>query len=119
MRPGSADFIHTVVECAKLAYADREAWYGDPGFAADVTADLLDPAYNDRRRRLAGPTASLELRPGSPGRRHPHVPKAGRAPDQDAASGLGDPTLGDPALRARLPGDTCHVDAADRCGNPA
>src|SRR4051795_13014413 len=30
--PTSAEFIHTVVECAKLAYADRETFYGDPDF---------------------------------------------------------------------------------------
>ncbi len=110
MGTGSADFIHTVVECAKLAYADREAWYGDPDFAVDLTALLLDPAYNDRRRRLVSETASLELRPGSPGGRHPHVPRPGEAPSQDLASGLGDPT-------AALPGDTCHVDVVDHWGN--
>ena len=32
MDPFGADFIHTVVECAKLAFADREAYYGDPNF---------------------------------------------------------------------------------------
>ena len=32
MDPFGADFVHTVVECAKLAYADREAYYGDPEF---------------------------------------------------------------------------------------
>jgi gamma-glutamyltranspeptidase/glutathione hydrolase len=45
------------------------------------------------------------------------VARPGPAPSQDAAGGLGDPTLGDPSLRARLPGDTCHVDVADRWGN--
>jgi gamma-glutamyltranspeptidase/glutathione hydrolase len=117
MAPGSADFVHTVVECAKLAYADREAWYGDPDFAPDLTAELLGAAYNDRRRTLVGDAASFDLRPGSPAGRHPHVPRPGRAPSQDAAGGIGDPTLGDPSLRARLPGDTCHVDVADRWGN--
>ncbi|HEY4025720.1 MAG TPA: gamma-glutamyltransferase [Candidatus Dormibacteraeota bacterium] len=112
MGPGSPDFIHTVVECAKLAFADREAWYGDPAFAAELTAELLDPAYTDRRRALVAETASRELRPGSPGGRHPHVPKPGSPPAYDHASGLGDPTTAAP-----VPGDTCHVDVVDRWGN--
>ena len=29
-QPDGAEYVHTVVECAKLAFADREAWYGDP-----------------------------------------------------------------------------------------
>ncbi len=36
MRAGSADYVHTVTECAKLAFADREAWYGDPRFMAQT-----------------------------------------------------------------------------------
>jgi gamma-glutamyltranspeptidase/glutathione hydrolase len=113
MGPGSADLIHTVIECAKLAYADREAWYGDPAFAPDLTSELLDPAYSDDRRRLVGSDASRDLRPGSPGGRHPHVPRPGPAPGHDAASGLGDPTM----APAPTTGDTCHVDVADRWGN--
>ena len=76
----SADFVHTVVECAKLAFADREAWYGDVEVPLD---DLLSPAYADERRKLVGEEASGELRPGSPGGREPrlpHIPAArGRA----------------------------------------
>src|SRR5579864_616654 len=62
--PVGPDFVHIVVECAKLAYADREAWYGDPDFVEVPMAALLSPAYNDARRRLASEYASLELRPG-------------------------------------------------------
>ena len=31
--PNGAEFVHVVTECAKLAFADREAFYGDPAFA--------------------------------------------------------------------------------------
>ena len=67
MGPGSADFIHTVTECAKLAFADREAWYGDPTFTDVPVEALLSPGYADERRRLVGETASADLVPGSPG----------------------------------------------------
>ena len=97
-----AELVHTVVECAKLAFADREAWYGDPDFA-DVPLDLLlSSAYADERRALVGDTASAELRPGGEGPRLPS-PVTGAA-----AAGVGEPT------RA---GDTCHVDVVDRWGN--
>src|SRR5215211_9460228 len=73
---GSDAYVHTVTELAKLAFADREAWYGDPD-AVDVPLDgLLDPAYADARRALAGDEASLELRPGSPAGRAPRLPSA-------------------------------------------
>jgi gamma-glutamyltranspeptidase/glutathione hydrolase len=97
----SPEFVHTVVECAKLAFADREAWYGDVEVPLD---DLLSPAYADQRRKLVGDQASGELRPGSPGGlepRLPHIPKAEPEP------GTGEPTGG----------DTCHVDVVDRFGN--
>jgi gamma-glutamyltranspeptidase/glutathione hydrolase len=114
MGPGSADFIHTITECAKLAFADREAWYGDPAFVPDLTAELVDPAYTGQRRRLVAETASLELRPGRPGGRDPRLPRVGPPPALEDASGLGDPTLG---TRGAVRGDTCHVDVADRWGN--
>src|SRR5260221_9912012 len=63
--PAGADFIHLLVECSKLAYADREKFYGDPNFV-DVPGEvLLSDAYNDERRRLIGDRASMELLPGA------------------------------------------------------
>ena len=105
---GSAGYVHTLAECAKLAFADREAWYGDPA-AFDVPVDgLLDPAYADDRRALAGEEASLELRPGSPAGRTPRLPSAGARPArEEELAGSGEPTFG----------DTCHVDVVDRHGN--
>ena len=67
MEPGGAEYIHTVTECAKLAFADREAWYGDPDFTDVPLGELLSAAYNDDRRKLVGDTASTELLPGRPG----------------------------------------------------
>jgi gamma-glutamyltranspeptidase/glutathione hydrolase len=98
---GSADYVHTVVECAKLAFADREAFYGDPAFADVAMERLLSRAYADERRRLVSGSASTELRPGPGGRLPPRV--AG-APE---LAGAGAPTRG----------DTVHLDVVDRHGN--
>jgi gamma-glutamyltranspeptidase / glutathione hydrolase len=102
MGHASADYVHTVTECAKLAFADREAWYGDPDFV-DVPIDLLlSREYANERRALVGDEASAELRPGGP---EPRLP----APVQGApvAPGVGEPTRG----------DTVHLDVVDRFGN--
>lgn len=110
----SADGIHEVVESLKLAYADREAWYGD-GFDTPMDT-LLSPAYAAERAALVGPTASREIRPGSPDGRVPrmsrHITDPGSAPSRDA-------TTGEPTVRAdgETRGDTCHVDVVDRWGN--
>jgi gamma-glutamyltranspeptidase/glutathione hydrolase len=109
---GSDAYVHVVTECAKLAFADREAWYGDPD-AIDVPLEgLLDPDYAAARRALVGDEASLELRPGSPAGRAPRLPSdrfwAGAEATVEAGpEGSGEPTFG----------DTCHLDVADRHGN--
>jgi gamma-glutamyltranspeptidase/glutathione hydrolase len=108
MGRGTADFVHTVVEGAKLAFADREAYYGD-GAPGGVPLDaLLSPEYAAARRGLIGPDASRELRPGAPDGRVPRLPTF---PDGSAlplgGQGTGEPTRG----------DTCHVSVADRFGN--
>ncbi len=112
MAPGGAEYIHTVVECAKLAFADREAWYGDPRFSEVPVDILLSEDYAAQRRGLVGPSASAELRPGSPGGASPRLPEfvTGRAPVPLAGLGSGEPTLTHSS-------DTCHLDVADRFGN--
>ncbi len=117
MDPYGADFIHTVVECAKLAFADREAYYGDPNFVSVPMEVLLSDAYNAERQRLVGAQASFELRPGSvPG--HEAVVDhnaAARAPMlSGGAAGAGEPTV---ARLGVIGADTCHLDVIDRHGN--
>ena len=57
-----AEFVHVVIECAKLAFADRDALYGDD---PDVPLDtLLSREYNDTRRALVGDEASAAYEPG-------------------------------------------------------
>ena len=69
MDPAGADFVHIVTECAKLAFADREAWYGDPNFVDVPMDDLLSDAYSDARRkpgRARGVARALLGAPGDP-----------------------------------------------------
>ena len=112
----SADWVHTVVECGKLAFADREAWYGDPAHVDVPLAGLLDPEYAARRRSLVTGTASYDLRPGSPDGREPRLPTlrpSGGPRTPVTPDGAGEPTvLSDGATL----GDTCHVDVVDRHG---
>ena len=121
MDPLGPDFVHTVVECAKLAFADREAYYGDPNFVEVPLDHLLSPAYNDARRGLVGEAASLELRPGSvPGFADDLSHLDGLAsPAEAEALGGGEPTVQiDPAGEEAVGrGDTCHLDIIDREGN--
>jgi gamma-glutamyltranspeptidase/glutathione hydrolase len=129
------DFIHTLVEAKKLAYADREAWYGDPNFVDVPMKALLSDAYNDARRQLIGARASFDLRPGSPDGRQPRL--ATTRAVSGTAAGVGEPTKverdlnesydrsgGAAAFAARsraargpAEGDTCHLDVMDRHGN--
>jgi gamma-glutamyltranspeptidase/glutathione hydrolase len=111
--PLGPDFVHVVVECAKLAFADREAWYGDPGFVEVPMRTLLGAAYNDGRRKLIGERASLELRPGRPEGREPRVLVGGHEA-KIAEVGIGEPVT---SALGVVAGDTCHVDVVDRWGN--
>jgi len=132
LEPGGAEYIHTVTECAKLAFADREAWYGDPAFTDVPLDELLSQNYNDERRKLVNHTASADLRPGRPGDREPKLPAfataafgAEKNSSGNGVRGSGDPGLdpatGEPLGRATQArtrrGDTCHLDVADRWGN--
>ncbi|MFQ3622958.1 MAG: gamma-glutamyltransferase family protein [Acetobacteraceae bacterium] len=116
--PCGSEFVHLVVESQKLAFADREAWYGDPAFVDVPLAHLLSDGYAESRRRLIDRAASLALRPGEvPGRATPWVDHAaaGRASSPSGSgSGAGEPTI---ARLGAVGGDTCHLDVIDRHGN--
>ncbi|SMF38235.1 gamma-glutamyltransferase 2. Threonine peptidase. MEROPS family T03 [Tistlia consotensis] len=115
--PAGPDFVHLVTEAAKLAFADREAYYGDPDFVSVPMETLLSDAYNDERRKLIGERASLELRPGRVAGYEANLEGllAQRGGDEEFDSlGGGEPTVQTGGVTK---GDTCHIDVIDRWGN--
>jgi len=114
--PTGPEFIHLQVEAAKLAFADREKFYGDPDFVK-VPADLLlSDKYNDERRTLITNKASLDLRPGViPGFGGEVQMRREDGPREAVGRlGAGEPTVG---RVGEVVGDTVHFDIIDRPGN--
>jgi gamma-glutamyltranspeptidase/glutathione hydrolase len=107
------DFIHLVVECSKLAYADREKFYGDPDFVEVPFPTLLSDAYNAERRKLVTDKASMELRPGSV-EGFGSIVKLKPGAKLVAGMGAGEPTVG---RMGEVIGDTVHFDIVDQAGN--
>ncbi len=113
--PSGDEFIHLFVEAWKLAFADREAWYGDPDFVDVPMAELLSPGYAASRRALIGERASAELRPGTISGRTARMPHSvDRA--MPVVAGVGEPNAQRTA-RGLVAADTVHVSAVDRFGN--
>ncbi|MHA1566484.1 MAG: gamma-glutamyltransferase family protein, partial [Alphaproteobacteria bacterium] len=129
MDPNGAEFVHTVVECAKLAFADREAFYADPDFVDVPLGRLLADDYNEERRRLVADTASLEARPGVVEGFEAQIAASIRHQGEASDGSSLEPTMGHlgEQVRAReearrlhidrTPGDTCHLDVIDAYGN--
>jgi gamma-glutamyltranspeptidase/glutathione hydrolase len=118
MDPLGADFIHTVTEAAKLAYADREAFYGDPNFVDVPIKTLLSSEYNAERRKLVDPElASLQLLPGMIEGFGNRIGE-GRS-ERSFGPGVGEPTMDkiDGQTSGPVDGDTCHIDVIDKNGN--
>jgi gamma-glutamyltranspeptidase/glutathione hydrolase len=103
MRYNSAEYVHTLVEALKLAYADRDTYYGDPKFVNVPAAQLLSKEYAEDRRAQIDKLASLDFRPGKIGA-HPAL--------HPSASELSRLKIDD-ALMAR---DTTCVDTVDKDG---
>jgi len=114
--PTDPEFIHLWVEAAKLAYADREAFYGDPKFAKVPMQTLLSERYNSDRRRQIGCFASMDQLPGKIEGYSGRVIIKGEAERRLAvsAAGAGEPTVGS---LGQTRGDTVHIDIIDRDGN--
>jgi gamma-glutamyltranspeptidase / glutathione hydrolase len=55
MGHNSADYVHTLVEALKLAFADRDRWIADPRFTKIPTEQLLSKRYAEERRKLINP----------------------------------------------------------------
>jgi gamma-glutamyltranspeptidase/glutathione hydrolase len=114
--PATTTGVHVITEALKLAFADREAWYGD---GTDVPLEtLLSQDYAAQRAQLVGESASRELRPGSPDGRAPRI-AAYASKDAGSSDRTGDASTGEPTVAAdgRTHGDTCHIDIVDRWGN--
>lgn len=126
--PHTAGFVHRIAEAAKLALADRLAWYGAaPGANPQAQAALLSDDYLRQRWLQVTASASRELQPGSP------AGHAARLPDLDVTRrtllnadtrfGIGEPTfaalppVSEWADKEVFVGDTCHIDVIDRHGN--
>ncbi|NHM19839.1 gamma-glutamyltransferase family protein [Tritonibacter mobilis] len=117
MDPMGAEFVHTVTEAMKLAYADREAYYGDPAHSDIPMEYLLSEDYNVERRKLITAEASTEQRPGRvPGFEHladAYVERAARDFNVGQVAAQ-EPTM---SHLTEKRGDTVHLDVIDRWGN--
>ena len=119
MGAGSADAVHTTVEAIKLAYADRDRYYGDPDFVRVPGDVLLSASYADMRRKLIDPKhASLDQRPGDPARGTALTPGSSRLQAGGPSLQARGPRQVDGALQpSKEPGDTTSVQVADAQGN--
>jgi gamma-glutamyltranspeptidase / glutathione hydrolase len=118
MKRNSAEYLHTVVEALKLAYADRDTYYGDPAFVRVPAEGLLSKDYAKERARLIDPDhASRTFVAGNPlpfdseVKQWPYwvanmtelAPPTGPLPDPEPVSGAAK--------------DTTHIAIIDRDGN--
>lgn len=99
---GTPDYCHLLIEAMKLAYADREQYYGDPSKTWVPGELLLSEAYTRQRAALIDMRhASRELRPGDGRRNAARLPEDEKLAPKDWGAG------------------TVHVDAVDAQGNMA
>lgn len=123
----SADYIHTVTEAMKLAYADRDSYYADTAFVQVPAEGLLSKEYAKERAALIKPrAASRSFIAGDPFKYDSKVkewkfskfdiPDGAPAPHDTAA--LADDGLWSRGLdSAGVSKDTTHMSIIDKAGN--
>ena len=120
---GSADYLHTIVEAMKLAYADRDTYYADPAFVQAPAEGLLSKAYARQRAGLIDPRrASTSFVAGDPlpfdsrvktwtyWKANEHLSAATGPDDADAFASRGLDSAG-------VSKDTTHISVIDKDGN--
>jgi len=95
MTQNSADYLHTLVELKKLAFADRDRWVADPNSANVPVDELLDADYLKNRAQLINMSVAAE----------------------SAEPGFGDEILAEPNGNRSDAGDTVFITAVDQWGN--
>jgi gamma-glutamyltranspeptidase / glutathione hydrolase len=118
MKHNSADYIHTIVEALKLAYADRDTYYADPAFVQAPGEGLLSKAYAKQRSSLIDPRhASRGFQAGNPLPFDSKVKewKYWVANITDAKSPGGAAPDAEPIRGTRK--DTTHISVIDKEGN--
>lgn len=106
MGHNSSDYLHTLIESLKLAFADRHSWVGDPDFVDVPMAGLLHPDYAAQRRQQINPQQAC-----------PDLPDAGNPwPYQGSRNGRAAPARPEPLTAAIAP-DTSYICVVDRWGN--
>jgi gamma-glutamyltranspeptidase/glutathione hydrolase len=105
MGHNSTAYIHTLTEALKLAFADRERYYGDPVFVNVPLHRLLSPNYARRRAEQIDPL-----------RAWPDMPPPG---DPSDGTANGDRMNGTVATGSDRPWplDTSYLCVADAAGN--
>ncbi|MBI4640467.1 MAG: gamma-glutamyltransferase, partial [Candidatus Tectomicrobia bacterium] len=111
MGHNSTPYIHTVTEAIKLAFADRERYYGDPNFARVPISGLLSKEYAAERSRLIKPDKAYpELPPSGNPWRYDNGEVHATAPSIPAMRR-------EKEVAAGADGGTTHLAVIDRDGN--
>lgn len=112
--PASTDatgWLHRYLESSKLAFADRNAFMGDPEFVSVPVEGMLSKAYADARRALIDP-ALASAAPASPG-----DPASFQQDPSGATGGQGSAAAAALGLDAYLDLETTHITVVDAAGN--